>query len=216
MLNRKLFFAAITIIAAMANNLKADVLAYEVTGTDNFGLLDLNTGAFTLRGNTGTLLSGLGVAGGTIYGGTFGGSTLYSVNTANGGLTAVGTSGMQYYGMGSTTSGIYALDPSGNLWSVNPSNAQTTEIGSTGLTLAGIWGVSTNSSGLYVTLNSNVYSINTATGTAALIGNTGLSFGALVSVDGVLYAGANPADQVYQLDTSTGAKTSFLTKAELA
>lgn len=212
MLKNKVLFATITIVVAMASGLKADALAYEETGNDNFGVIDLNTGVFTMLGNMGTLLSGIGVAGGTIYGGNFGGSTLYSVNAANGVITPIGISGMTYYAMGSTINGLYALDPSGNLWSVNPSTAQSTEIGPTGLTLAGLWGVSTNSGSLYVTLNSDFYSINTATGTASLIGNTGRSFGALVSIDGTLYAGANPANQVYELNTSTGAATFISTE----
>jgi hypothetical protein len=36
-----------------------------------------------------------------------------------------------------------------------------------------------------------------------LIGNTGQSFGGMVSIIGLLYAGANPANQVYELE-STG------------
>jgi hypothetical protein len=38
----------------------ADNFAYEVTGNDLFGVVDLNTGVFTSVGSTGLTLAGLG------------------------------------------------------------------------------------------------------------------------------------------------------------
>jgi hypothetical protein len=90
-----------------------DPMAYDFVGrAENWGPIDLTTGAFSQTGNTGELITGIGVGpGGLLYGGLFEGTTLYQVNPANGAVTAVGTSGLpEYYGMGSTTRGVYAFD----------------------------------------------------------------------------------------------------------
>lgn len=54
------------------------------TGNDLFGSLDLGTGVFSLIGNMGSLLSGLGVSGVTIYGGVDTTDNLDTVNTGSG------------------------------------------------------------------------------------------------------------------------------------
>jgi len=75
--------------------------------TNNFGTVNLSTGAFTSLGTTevGSTyepLQGLGETGGALYGG--GGAnddTFYSINTANGALTSIGASSISYAGFGS-------------------------------------------------------------------------------------------------------------------
>ena len=126
-------------------------MAYEFVGrSDNWGIIDLATGAFSQTGNSGQLLTGLGVGpGGLLYGGLFQGTTLYQVNPANGSLTSVGTSGISYNDFGSTTSGVYGFDGSANLYSVNTTTEAATLIGSTGLSMAGTTGTSTGSETLY-------------------------------------------------------------------
>jgi hypothetical protein len=200
---------------------RADATAYMITGTDQFGTIDLNTGAFTPIGDMGTQLSGLGVSGGNLYGGATLGDTLYEVNPATGALTAVGTGSLTYADTGSTTGGLYAINclagcgvsPPRELYSINPATGAATLIGSTGLGQDTVEsGMSSGSGTLYLTYDSNLYSLNTTTGAATLIGNTGVSgFGALVFEDGVLWGGSlNNA--VYTLNTSTGAAT-FVTNA---
>lgn len=196
---------------------RADSIAYMATGSDQFGTIDLNTGVFTQLGNSGLVLSGLGVAGGNLYGGGNVDNTLFRVNPATGALTAVGAGSLTYAGTGSTTSGLFAINClagcgvflPGDLYSINPATGAATLIGSTGLgpdTIAS--GMSTGSSTLYFTGDSDLYSLNTTTGAATLIGNTGVSgFGALVFENGVLYGGSFPGAQVYALNTSTGAAT---------
>jgi len=192
----------------------ADVYAYEGTGTDQFGVIDLTTGVFTERGNMGMLLSGLGAAGGGIYGGVEYGDTLYRVNPANGALTSVGNGGISYWDFGSTTTGLYALGHDYNLYQINPSNGAATLVGPIGLSgLAGTLGMSANSSSssLYLTSNSLLYSLNTSTGAATLIGNAGIgNFGAEVVLGGTIYAGSDtppPPYQVYTLNASNGSAT---------
>jgi YVTN family beta-propeller protein len=190
-----------------------DNFAYEVTGNDLFGIVDLNTGVFTSVGSTGLRLVGLGSYGGIIYGAADGGSTLYSVNTSTGALTAIGTGNIVYRGFGSTTSGLYAFGANGDLYSINPANGAATDIGPTGLSFGGIvMGMSSGSSTLYLTQNNSLYSLNTTNGSATLIGTTNegeTGFGALVSVGGTLYGGAYGAStpDIYTIAPQTGTTT---------
>jgi hypothetical protein len=92
-----------------------DIFAYESTGSDQFGTIDLNTGAFSLIGLTtsgggNVLLTGLGEIGSAIYGGLNGGSTLYQVNPSTGALTTVGNGSSNYLDTGSTLTALYGLD----------------------------------------------------------------------------------------------------------
>jgi hypothetical protein len=191
----------------------ADNFAYEVTGNDLFGIVDLNTGVFTSVGSTGLRLVGLGGYGGTIYGGVDGGSTLYSVNTSTGALTTIGTGNIVYRGFGSTMSGLYAFGANGDLYSINPANGVATDIGPTGLSFGGtVMGMSSGSNTLYLTKNNSLYSLNTTNGSATLIGTTNegeSGFGALVSVGGTLYGGAYDAStpDIYTIDPQTGTTT---------
>jgi hypothetical protein len=186
-------------------------MAYEATGSDLFGPINLTTGAFTESGDMGQLLSGLGVGpGGLLYGGVSGGSTLYQVDPVSGSLTTVGTSSAVYTDFGSTTSGVYGFDASLNLYSVNTTTGASTLIGPTGLSAINYVGASTGSDTLYFATGTPVilYSINTSTGAATEIGSTGLAgIGAMVFENGTLYAGMENPLSVYTLDTATGAAT---------
>ncbi len=200
------------IVMAMAASAQ-DPMAYDFVGrVENWGSIDLTTGAFSQTGNTGELITGLGVGpGGLLYGGLFEGTTLYQVNPANGAVTSVGTSGLpEYYGMGSTTSGVYAFDNNANFYSVNTTTGATTLIGSTGLSMSGTTGTSTGSDTLYFMDGAgDLYSINTSTAAATKIGSTGLTaVGAMVFENGTLYAGNSGSPvALYTLDTTTGAAT---------
>src|SRR5580700_8441261 len=164
----KPFFIVAALAVLLAGGLEAKNLAYIFTGTDQFGTIDLDTGAFTQLGNTGVKLSGLGVAQGALYGGQNGGSTLYQVNLADGSLTVVGTGNIAYYDTGSTTKGLYAIDGSFKLYSVDPASGAVTLIGPTGVVPGEYTGMSTNSKSLYLTVSSNLYVLNTTTGAATL------------------------------------------------
>ena len=194
----------------------ADNFAYEITGpgSDLFGVVDLNTGVFTSLGSMGVTLAGLGSYGGVIYGGVDRGNTLYSINTSNGVLTAVGTGniGGGYALIGSIASGLYALGWDDALYSINSGTGAATEIGSTGIPFGTVTGMSAGSNALYVTSNNSLYALNTTNGSATWIGSTteGESgFGALVSVGGTLYGGAYGAStpDIYTVDPQSGAAT---------
>jgi MYXO-CTERM domain-containing protein len=195
--------------------LKADVIAYESNGANQFGTMDLTTGVFSLLGNSGQLLSGLGTVGGVLYGGLDHSSTVEHVNTANGAITPISTSGATptggWYDFGSTLTNLYGIDQSGVLYSINPSTGVVTSLGSTGLSVVGITiGLSTGSSSLYFTDGSSLFTLNTTNGTPTPVGsNSGDTFGALLFAGSTLYAGENtPSLSVATLNTSTGAATS--------
>jgi hypothetical protein len=173
------------------------------------GIVDLGTGVFTQLGNMGLLLSGLGVSNGALYAGANATTTLYSVNPSNGSLTSIGSGTSTYSDTGSTLTGLYGLDPSFNLFSINASTGATTVIGPTGLSPASIFGLSTNSSTLYLTNGGSLYTIDTGTGTAHLVGALGTTnqVGAMVFLNGTLYGGDWVNHSIDTIDTTTGHAT---------
>jgi hypothetical protein len=214
-------FASILVIG-LSTLAVAAPSSYLFSGSDQWGTIDLTTGAFTQLGNTGVLLAGLGTTGGNYYGGTFEGSTLYQINAATGALTTIGTSSMLYGGIGSTSTGLYGYDDSTlGLYSINPSNGASTLLGSTGITLGNVEGMSAGPGGLYLTMDygsgSLLYLLNTTNGSSTLIGNTGVAaVGGMVWIGGVLYAGdLFFPGSLWTLNTTTGVGTLVATASGL-
>jgi hypothetical protein len=207
---RPAFYCAV-LFTLFVGGLKADNIAYMGTASDQFGTIDLNTGAFNVLGNMGVTLSGMAVANATLYGVSFhtGTGTLYTIDPGNGSLTAVGTSPVNYDDFGSTTSGLYAVGLNEDLYSINPISGAATLIGPTGLSF-GTWrSLSTNSSTLYFSDGPNLYTLNTTTGAATLVGNMGgPQIGAMLLEGGILYGGEDlPGLQVDTLNPTTGVAT---------
>jgi PEP-CTERM motif-containing protein len=189
----------------------ADDYAYATEDGGNFGTIDLNTGVYSNLGSSGQDLAGLALENGTLFGSSYeaGTGSLYSVNRANGTLTLVGTSSVDYYDFGSTTTGLYSIDTSGNLYSINATTGAATLIGATGLAHSGWNNLSSNASSLYFANGTNFYTINTSTGAATLIGGTGgQQLGALTAVGGTLFGGENsPSLAVATVNVLTGFTT---------
>jgi uncharacterized protein (TIGR03437 family) len=181
----------------------AYLLGTAALGVQNpLGIVDLNTGVFTLIGNMGSGgYDGLAVANGTLY--TEQNGLLYSVNTANAHLTLIGgLNGNNLATFGSTTTGLYGLAGAGSfnvatLFSINPETGAITAIGPLGAGAVpngqGYYArLSVGSGALYMEFNSNLYIINTTTGAATQVGTTD-SNGYLTSVplfeNGTYYAG---------------------------
>ncbi|MBS0333829.1 MAG: PEP-CTERM sorting domain-containing protein [Proteobacteria bacterium] len=219
---------AATALAAMGpatSALAANPSAYETTGGEGFGTVDLATGVYTAIGQT-TLggapiqLSGLGVYGGQLYGEEYRGSTLYRVDPATGALTAVSqhvASGAlpTFLDTGSTLGGLFGFSSTGELYGVDPLTGLVTDIGATGISVTGTVGMSTNSAALYINENDRLFSLNTATGAATLIGQehpAGALFGAMVTVDGQLYGADVSPRSFYSIDPAT-AQVTFLANA---
>ncbi len=190
---------------------RAQSTVYAITNTGAFGTLNLSSGAFTQLGNSGVAPAGMGGFGNSLFiaGGLT--HTLYLVNPANGGLTAVGNGSLTYYDLGATVSSLYGIGTDNNLYSINAANGAATLVGPTGLDVSSSTsGLSSNGTVLYLTVDSGsgsvLYSVNTSTGVSTAIGNTGLSkIDSMVYVNGLLYAA--PHGTLYTLNTSTGAAT---------
>ena len=198
-----------------AVTVKADPFAYLASGNSSFGVINLQTGLYTplgetLLGDSEKVLYGMGVANGLLFATTYetDAGALFTVDPANGHLTFVGNanantqpaaaegSGLNFWALGSTTSGLYAIDAdSKNLYSVSATNGAATLIGNTGLTGFADWSqFSVGADSLYFANGSSLYAVNTTTGAATLIGNTGgPHIGAMVYENGLLYGGQNPS-----------------------
>jgi hypothetical protein len=196
-----------------------DTYAFETAQNGDFGVLDLDTGAFNKCGNSGLTLGGLGVGvTNPLYTAQYhslsGITTIYTLAPSNGALTPVETDSISAVGVfGSTKPGsLYATDFTGELYSINPLNAVATMVGPTGVPMTVDVGMSTGSSTLYLTHKSTLYKIDTKTGHGKKIGAASDSITAMVMVGGVLYGAtqANPPALV-TLDTTTGASTPIAT-----
>ncbi len=204
-----IILAASAILSAYP--VEADNFAYMTVSSGDFGTIDLTTGAFSKVGNSGQALAGFGVANGILYATDIhtGIGTLYTVNPADGSLTAVGDSSVNIDIFGSTTSGLFAIGIDANLYAINPATAAATLIGPTGQAF-GTWRtLSVNASKLYFANGTNLYTLNTTTGAATLVGDMGgPQLGSILMEGGVLYGGEEiPTLEVDTLNTTTGKAT---------
>jgi hypothetical protein len=204
-------FCFVVLFIFPAASLKADNIAFMGTVNGDFGTIDLNTGTFSLLGNSGVTLAGMAVADATLFGSSYhtATGTLYTINPSNGGLTVVGTSSLDIDDFGSTTSGLYVVGVDANLYYINTANGAATLIGPTGLGFGSWRSLSTNSSILYFADGANLYILNTATGAATLVGGMGgPEQGAMLEEGGILYGGENtPGFSVDTLNVTTGNAT---------
>ena len=210
----------IGLLVTLAAGLEADDMAYMLgtaaQGVQNpLGIVDLNTGVFTLIGNMGSGgYDGLAVANGVLY--TEQNGLLYSVNPSNANLTLIGgLNGENLATFGSTTTGLYGLASTGSfsvatLFSINPETGAVTAIGPLGASAVpngqGYYArLSVGSSALYMEFNSNLYSINTTTGAATQVGTTdGNDYLSTVPLfeNGTYYAGYGPG--IGTINVTTG------------
>ncbi len=104
--------------------------------------LDLATAALTHTGNSGITPAGLGEIGSTLFTAADEGTGLYRVNTLTGDLTEISSLGLNGAGfntLGSTTTGLYALDNSFNLFRINPTTGVATFLGAPGAYRHRVW-----------------------------------------------------------------------------
>jgi hypothetical protein len=189
---------------------------YAAESNGDFGSLDIGSGVFTLLGNSGLELCGLGELGATLYGLSCGSaSSLYRVNPANGSLSPQGSSTVNDENFGSTVSGLFAVDTSNNSYSINSSTGVATLLGSTGITDFSVGALSTGSSTLFYHAapgnnTEDLYTIDTTTGGATLVGisSTGSSAAmtAMVMLSSTLY-GVTRGNAIDTINTSTGGVT---------
>lgn len=197
----------------------ADSMAWDTTGQNQFGTLDLNTGNFSVLTTFPFLAAGLGLDGGVIYTAVSGGLGLYSINLNDGSLNFIGNSSISYNAFGSTSTGLYMLDTTGSLWNISPSTGAATRIGSTLIDVIADapLGLSAGATNLYVAMGTppgsplgmDIYSVNTATAASTRIGTTQTTeYGALVDVNGSIYGTSIVNSlQIYSFNPTTGIST---------
>ncbi len=203
----------------------ADPIVFDGTDGGQFGRLDLTTGAFTqISTLTGIVPAGLAEFNKTLYTAAYQGTGFYQLNPGTGATTLISSGGLggnTFGALGSTLTGVYALDQLGNLYQIAPGTGAATFIGATGVvplydptTNLQAYNLSTGSSALYDSNLNDIYTVNTSTGVATLLGATGASgvgFDALLVQSGTLYGGENLnlslQGAIYTIDTTTGAGT---------
>ena len=189
----------------------ADNMAYMGTNAGEFGTIDLDTGVFTILGNSSQTLAGMAVSNGKLYASAYhSGGKLFTVNPTNGATILVGSqSTVTYDDFGSTKSGLYAVGTDVKLYSINSVTGAATLIGPTGLTFGSWRSLSTNSDTLYFSNGPSLYVLNTSTVVPTLVGSMGgPQVGAMLEEGGKLYAGTDsPTLKVATLDTTTGLAT---------
>ena len=171
------------------------------------GYVNVSTGAVTLLGNAGVILTDIAFSPtGTLYGVDF--SNLYSINTTTGRASRIGALGDLSNALVFSDSGtLYSAF--NNLDTVNTATGHATDVGSIGYTSGGDLAFVNHQ--LYLATGSDqLVTVNTSTGAGTLVGNLGISdvFG-LASPDGqTLYGVAGTS--LYQINPSTGAATFLL------
>jgi hypothetical protein len=197
---------------------KADPIVY-VTGLGNeFGTLDLVTGAFsqitTLALPAGDLMYGMGFgADGNLYGvDSQPDANLWQINTSNGALTDLGAIGFSATDATSDASGklfVLSQDLNAIYYTMNPPSTTPNEIGPIGFSSGGLAAVTPDGSVVYTTTQStyDLVSINAATGATNDIGPTGFMIDNGLFVNGTLYAFDTSVNAIVTIDTSTGAAT---------
>lgn len=201
---------------------EADQFVY-VTGSGNeFGTLDLATGAFnqitTLALPAGDYIYGMGFgAHGDLYGvDSQPDANLYQINPNTGGLTDLGAIGYSAVDATSDASGkLYVLSQDTNAlyYTLNPPSPTPNVIGSTGISSTGLMAVSPDGSQLFTTTvdpttgTYDLVSLNPATGAPTVIGDTGYYVDNGLFVGGTLYGFDTVSDAIVTINTTTGSAT---------
>ena len=176
-----------------------DDLAYVVSSTAQFGVVNPETGDFRLLGNMPSVLSGLALGPKKVIYGLDADNNLVSVDP-NGTNTVVGKTGLPVQADGNVTlitslgeGRLFAVDPNNDLYSINRANGLATKVGSTGISvpdfnncvtgngLAGAEGHlyftfevdDNNPNSCATTAPSALYRINPHSGEATRVGPTG-------------------------------------------
>lgn len=191
---------------------RADSLVYVVTDSDQFGTVDLTTGAFhqigpNTRGIQYNLVPG---PSGSLLSLTASGN-LESINTTTGATNVIGATGLGFNvgDLAEVGGTLYATDINNNLYTVNPSTAVTHLIGPTGIppivfnpptvsdeTLYGTGGKLYATLDTFIVPSSNptvvtppaLYQVDVSAGAATKVAATRLGLSASVDVNGVFYA----------------------------
>jgi hypothetical protein len=213
---------ALAAFLAINSSLSAAPIVYVTDLQNDFGTLDLSTGAFTQIGTlnlpAGDAIYGMGFgADGNLYGlDSDPDANLWQINPATAAVTEVGTTDQSAAGATADAAGtMFALsqDISANYFTLTPPSTSTNVIATTGYSAAGLAAVTPDGSAFYITVQSNtspyddLASVNVSTGEVTDIGSTGYTPDTGLFVDGTLYGFDTSSNAIVTLDTTTGAGT---------
>ncbi len=200
--------------------------AVYVAGFGNeFGTIDLTTGAFTQIGTlalpANDAIFGMGFGSdGNLYGLDLQSDAhLWRIDVSNANVTDLGAIGQNDIGAGADAAGtLYGLNQSASsvFFGLNPPSTSTNVInGATNVSGDGLVAPSPDGTQVFAAVSSGsgelLVSINPTTGVVTTLGSTGFSLYAGVFVDGTLYGFDGSNDAIVTLNTSTGAGTQVAT-----
>jgi hypothetical protein len=214
-IQRSWFLAAASLVA-LAGDAAGAPIAYVHTAQQQFGVIDLGTGAYSHRGNTPEVLVGLGLQNGTLYG-VDALDRLVIIDPSTAGTTVVGPTGIPGAdpngNIGAVpvftslaTGGLFGFDWSNNVYSIDAASGAATLVGPTAIPArSGPFGsvaAAADSAALYYiieeildpvsrtpTIPGSVYRIDPATGTSVRLpqGIPEIPFPGAGYADGSLY-----------------------------
>jgi hypothetical protein len=191
-----------------------------VTGSSNeFGTLDLSTGAFsniaTLALPAGDYIYGMGFgADGRLYGvDSEPNANLWQINPSTGAVTEIGSIGQSATDATSDAAGklfVLSQDLNAVYYTMNPPSTSPSVVGPIGMSSGGLMAATGDGSQLYTTTQSTYHlvSINPTTGATSTIGN-GLGYGVDngLFVGSTLYAFDIFSDAIVTINTTSGTAT---------
>jgi hypothetical protein len=222
LLRTALVVSAITLWASV-NPLavQAGPTVYVAGVSNEFGTLDLTTGAFTRIGTMflpgGDAIFGMGFgADGKLYGlDSQTNANLWSINVTNGDVTNIGPIGQSVIGSTADAAGkMFALSQSANnslFFTLNPPSLATNVVGPTGIQGDGLAAVNAAGTAMFAGivsgLTDHIASVDLKTGIATDLGNSGFSLFTGLFVHRTLYGFDGNNFAIVTIDTTTGAGT---------
>jgi hypothetical protein len=153
------------VLIFLASAASAAPLVYVVTGTQQFGTVDLNTGQFTPIGNgTPDALSNLVWLKGNLFTVTISGPNIGSlarINPSTGEERVIGQTGLGFniFDLGEARGKLFATDLSNNIYSVDPESGVATIIRATGIPPDPNVPLTFNSDGTFNLCDEGLYSV---------------------------------------------------------
>lgn len=191
----------------LAARASAAPLVYVVTGTQQFGVVDLSTGQFTPIGDgTPDALSNLVWYKGTLLTVTVSGpniGSLAKINPATGEETIIGQTGLSFnlFDLGEARGKLFVTDFSNNIYSVDPASGVATIIRATGIPPDPTIPLTFNNDGTFNLCDEGLYSVG------GKLYATFDSFAIDPNQTPPVRARENVVPALYQIDPSSGEAT---------
>ena len=218
---RQIFAKYLFLVTAFATcrPIAAATTAFVYSATNQFGIVDLSTGAYIAVGSPDVLLSGIASLSGPEVFGVDYASNLVTLDLATAQTNAVGDVGLPIISIEGSRGVLYGQTTT-SLYSINPSSANTSLIGDFGAGFdfdfaAGAFDAAGNLFEVGETVGSSetsLYSVNASTGAATLIGPNQALVESILFEHGQLYGfsgvpGSAAGGSIVSLNTNSGLAT---------